>query len=69
MKVLLSSGSETPDKDKIFVIEENSVSREKKRYGDIINELNEIAEQTQNLAKRKVELEAIKLEMDKILKP
>ena len=67
MKVLLNSPADTPDSDKMFVIENTSVSREKKRYGDIITEINFIDEQTVKMAERKVVLEDIKTKMDKLL--
>ena len=67
MKVLLNSSEDTPDEDKIFVIENPATSREKKRYGDIVKEIEYCDTQTQHIANRKIELEVIKGKMDVIL--
>ncbi len=68
MKVKLNSEKGTKREDTSFVIERPTVSRDKMRLGDVEGELVSIEEQTVHLATRKVELEAIKKEMVKLLK-
>lgn len=66
-KVKLSSSADTPNDEKIFVVETPSVIREKMRLRDVVKELDYIEVHTANLNLKKVELEDIKSKMDAIL--